>query len=223
MMRTSLRLAAVACAAVSTLITTSAPAQAGPDSFLSRTTGFVGITSWVQYFDFPGDLYGNVHVGFLQAFETAPGAADVFAYIDDYDCPEGVYPDPFGGPGACTYAGARQLQGTGIAFTVGQKASTATLKGSLTASTPGDPHTGEGGTTIGLAPADFTWTADGDVARSRSTYRYDDGNGTTISETYSTTSRQASMSGQLGPMLFQEAYQAQGSLETFKSTSRRRG
>ena len=221
MFRNSVRLAVLALAALPALAATAVPAQAATDSYLSRTTGFVGTTSWVQYFDFDNPAFGNVHVGSLQAFETSVGSADVFSFIDDYECPAGVYPYEPGGE-ACAYTGFRLLEGYGIAFTVGKRGASATLKGSLTARTPGDPHTGEGGTVLGQVPADFTWTATGDPQRSTSTYRYRDGN-TYVSETYRTTSRSTSMSGRLGPMLFQEARFATGTLEAFKTTSRFRG
>ena len=206
------------------LIATAAPAAAA-DSYFSRTTGFAATTSWVQELDFPGDLYGNVHVGQLYAFETSPGRADVFSFIDDFTCPTGVLPvtDPHGGtqPNGCTPAGSRFLEGTDISLTVGRRGVTATLSGGLTASTAGDPHTGEGGSTIGTVPANFTWTAVGDPVRSSSTYRYRQG-GATFTDSYRATTRSSTMSGRLGPMQFEEAYQATGSLENFRSTSRAR-
>lgn len=220
MSRTPLRLAAVAAATVPALLSTSVPAQAG-DSYLSRTTGFVGTTSWVQYFDFDNPAFGNVHVGSLYAFETSSGRADVSAFISDYECPAEAYPDQHGSPNGCSYLGYRLLDGQGIAFTSTGKGSTATLSGSLTASLPGDPHTGEGGTTLGSVPVDTTWTASGDTVRTTSTYRYRDGD-TTRSETYRVESRPTTMSGTLGPMLFEQAYQSSGSLDTFKTTSRSR-
>lgn len=206
------------------LIATAAPAAAA-DSFFSRTTGFAATTSWVQEFDFEGDLYGNVHVGQLYAFETSTGRADVFSFIDDFTCPEGVFPvtDPHGGtqPNGCTPAGSRFLEGTDISLAVGKRGVTATLSGSLTASTAGDPHSGAGGTTIGIVPANITWTTVGDPVRSSSTYRYRQG-GATFSDTYRATTRSSTMSGRLGPMLFEQAHQATGSLENFRSTSRSR-
>ncbi len=220
---TSIRLAAVAVATVPALLTTAVPAQAG-DSYLSRTTGFVGVTDWVQYFDFDNPTFGNVHVGSLQAFETSPGVADVFAYIVDFECPPGVYPDPdqHGSPNGCVYTGARQMEGQAVTFTSSRKGDTATLSGTLRASTPGDPHNPDGGgTNLGSVPVETTWTAVGDPVRSSSTYRFR-GGGTVYSETHRTVAREATMSGRLGPMLFEQAYQASGSLERFTSTSRSR-
>lgn len=221
MKRTSLRLVAVAAAAVPALLTTTAPAHAGPDSFFSRTSGVAATAEWTQYFDFPQPEYGNVHVGYLNAFETRTGVASVWAWIQDFECPEGVFPGEHGEENGCEYTGTRQLFGEDVPFTVGRRASTATLKGSLTA-VSGDPHSPDGPTTIGQVPADFTWTAVGDVERSRSTYRYSNEFGT-FSETFATTGRDATLSGRLGPMLFEEAESASGRLEKFRSTSRQRG
>lgn len=226
MSRTSLRLAAVALAAAPALLAGASPAAAAPgDSFFSRTTGFAGSTTWVQYYDFANPAFGNVHVGDLYAYETAPGKADVFSFIADYECAAGVFPtsDPHGGTqdNGCAFLGNRQLEGQGITFTVGRRGASASLVGQLTASTAGDPHTGEGGTTLGQVPADFTWTATADPVRSSSTFRYREG-GTTYSDTFRTTSRTTAMTGVLGPMLFQEAQSASGRLESFRSTSRSR-
>lgn len=224
MTRTSVRLAAVAVAAAPALLAPSVPASAS-DSYFSRTSGVAATTSWVQYFDFPDPRFGNVHVGDLYAFETSAGRADVFAFIADFECPEGVYPDTGGHgeeqPNGCTFVGTRTLEGQNLSFTVGRKLSTATLTGSLTAATGGDPHTGEGGETLGQVPIDATWTGTGDVVRTSSTYRYRE-NGTYASSTFRTTSQEATMSGRLGPMLFEEAYAATGRLEAFKSTDRYR-
>jgi hypothetical protein len=224
MFRTILRVAAVAVATVPVLLTTAVPASAG-SSYFSRTTGVAATTEWVQEFDFPGDLYGNWHVGQLYAYETSPGRADVFAFIEDFQCEPGAMPQPDGHGGAtpgCTYAGSRQLDGQGIAFTVARKNARATLEGFLTARTAGDPHSGEGGTTIGQVPANFTWTAVESAVRSTSTYRYRDSDGTYFSESFRSTSRRAEMSGRLGPMLFEEAASSSGSIESFTTSSRSR-
>ena len=224
MFRTALRLTAVAAATVPMLLTAAVPASAG-SSYFSRTTGVAATTEWVQEFDFPGELYGNWHVGQLYAFETSPGRADVFAFIDDYQCEPGAMPAPSGHgeqtPG-CTPAGSRLLDGQDIGFTVGKRNANATLDGFLTARTAGDPHTGEGGTTIGQVLAKFTWTAVAPAVRRTSTYRYRDGDGNFSSESYRSTARRSTMSGRLGPMLFEEAAISSGSIESFTTSSRSR-
>lgn len=221
MSRTSIRLAAVAVATVPALLSTTVPAQAA-ESSISRTTGFMATTDWVQYYDFDNPTFGNVHIGSMYVVETSSGVADVFAYISDYECPSGVYPGPHA-PNGCLYTGARQMQGQGISFTSTRKGDTATLSGVLTASTPGDPHApdGGGGTNLGSVPVATTWTAVGDTTRSTNTYRLRDGD-TTYTETYRTVGQAATMSGRLGPMLFEEAYSSSGRLEHFSNTSRTR-
>lgn len=222
MFRTVLRLAAVAAATAPLLVSTALPASAG-SSYFSRTTGVAASTQWVQELDL--GAYGDWHVGQLYAYETSPGRADVFAFIDDYDCEPGAMPQP-GGHGeeaaGCTYVGARSLDGQGIGFTVDRKNARATLTGLLTARTAGDPHSGEGGTTIGQVPADFAWTAVDSAVRSTSTYRYRDNDGNSYSETYRSTSRRAVMSGRLGPMLFEQAASSSGSIDSFSTSSRSR-
>lgn len=222
MSRTSLRVAAVAAAAIPALVSTAAPAAA--DSYFSRTTGVAATTQWVQYSDFADPAFGNWHVGQLYAYETSAGRADVFSFIDDYECVGGAVPQPGGhggGTPGCTYTGSRQLTGEGLAFTVAKRQATATLTGTLTA-TAGDPHTPGGGTTIGQVPADFTWTAVEAATRSTSTYRYRDASGTSYSDTFRSTSRRAAMSGVLGPMRFEEAASSGGSIESFSASSRSR-
>ncbi len=224
MFRTTLRVAVVAMATVPILLTPTVPASAG-SSFFSRTTGIAATTQWIQFFDFPDDRYGNWHVGQLYAYETSPGRADVFAFIDDFQCDSGTSPQPDGHGGetpGCTYAGSRQLDGQSIGFTVERRNARATLEGLLTARTAGDPHTGEGGTTIGQVPANFTWTAVESAVRSMSTYRYRDSDGVYYSDTFRSTVRRAAMRGQLGPMLFENAASSSGSIEAFTTSSRSR-
>jgi len=226
MSRLTLRLAAVALAALPAVLATSSPAVAAPgDSFSSRTSGFVATTQWVQYQVFPNAAFGNVHVGQLYAFETTRGQASVFSFIDDYQCPDGVYPQTDGHSGqpvgGCTAVGSRVLEGD-VAMTRDRKGTSAVIRGSLTASTGGDPHTGAGGAALGQVPADFTLTGTGSPVRSSSTFRYREG-GVSFSDTYRAIRTSATVTGVLGPMRFEEAYQRTGSLETFTSSNRSRG
>lgn len=219
---TSIRIrTAVAAAVALPLAVATAPADAG-SSYLSRTTGRVAVTDWVQVLDLTSRGFGDVHVGWLSAYETAPGRADVFAYIDDWDCPPGELPTSggHGEPGNCVYVGARQMEGSGISFTISGKLSSAHLEGALTASTVG--HEGPGDA-LGTVSANFDWVGAGDVDRSTSTFRYRDGTAY-YSETYRSSRRSATMRGVLGPMLFEQAASATGSIEEFrvKSQSRER-
>ncbi len=220
MKKTLVRLAVLALAAAPVLAGTAAPASAATERYLSRTTGFVGTAEWTQVLDL--GAAGNVHVGYLHAYETRVGFADVFSTIEDFRCAPGQLPGGHGDDGGCEYAGSRLLVGEGVPFTVARKAASARLKGTLTAKSAGDPHSGEGGTTLGRVPADFTWTSVGAPARTRSTFSYQE-DGRTLSETYRATARRTTLSGQLGPMRFEAAASAEGRLEAFKSSTRFRG
>ena len=217
-MNSTLRRAAVTAAAA-LAVATAVPAHAG-SSYLSRTTGRVATTDWVQVLDLRSRGFGNVHVGWLTAYETAPGAADVFAAIDDWDCPEGELPTG-GGHGEesnCAYVGLRFLEGTGVSFTIDNRLSSAHLQGVLNASTGG--HEGPGDS-LGTVGANFTWNGVGDLEKSSTTLRYRDG-GSSYSETYRTNRRAATMTGVLGPMLFEDAAQSAGWIEQFRVKSQSR-
>jgi hypothetical protein len=216
--RTLARTATVALAAAAVVGATTTPATASSWN-LSRTTGRAATTNWLQYADLTAAGFGNWHSGFLNAFETSTGSADVFAFIDDFLCAEGQQPDPGShGETGCEYVGSRQLEGYGIAFTMDNRLGSATLQGTLVA-TQGGGH-GEPGNVIGQVPADFRWTGYGDTVRSTSTYRYSDSEGNTYSERLRSTRREATMSGRLGPMLFEQAAQASGAIEKFTVTTK---
>ena len=218
-MSTTLRRAVVGAAAVLTLAAAGTPAHAG-SSYLSRTTGRVAMTDWTQVLDLRARGFGNVHLGWLTAYETSNGVADVFAAIDDFDCPEGELPGGGGHeePNGCVYVGTRFLDGTGISFTMDGKLNSAHLEGVLNASTGG--HEGPGDS-LGTVTANFSWTGTGDATKTTTTFRYRE-NGTSYSETYRSTRRAATMSGVLGPMLFEDAAYAGGSMETFRAKSQYR-
>ncbi len=217
-MNALLRRAVVGAAALVT-VGAAVPAEAG-SSYLSRTTGRTGYTEWVQVLDLRSRGFGNVHVGWLSAYETSTGVADVFSAIDDYDCPDGELPSGggHGDPGNCVFVGSRFLEGSGISFTMDSKLQTARLQGTLNASTGG--HEGPGDS-LGTVGANFAWNGVGELTKSTSTYRYRE-NGVSYSETFRTTRRSATMTGVLGPMLFEEAASATGSLETFRIKSQSR-
>lgn len=217
-MNVTLRRAAVGATAL-LAVATAAPAEAG-SSYLSRTTGRAATTEWVQVLDMRSRGFGNVHVGWLTAYETSNGVADVFSAIDDYDCPEGELPSGggHGEPGGCVWVSTRFLEGEGIAFTMDSKLSRAHLEGTLNASTGG--HEGPGDS-LGTVGANFTWTGVGDAEKSTTTFRYRDGT-SSYTETFRTTRRAGTMSGVLGPMLFEQAVSASGAMETFRAKSQYR-
>lgn len=89
--RTVVGLTALALA-LPALVGASAASAQPKDSWSYRGSGAFATTSWVQRYEFANPSFGNVHVGDLYAYETSKGKADVFAWIDDYDCPEGEWP-----------------------------------------------------------------------------------------------------------------------------------
>ncbi|HVF20933.1 MAG TPA: hypothetical protein VNA14_11935 [Mycobacteriales bacterium] len=216
-MTTTLRRAAVGVAALAAIVS-AVPANAG-SSYLSRTTGRAASTDWVQVLDLRSRGFGNVHIGWLSAYETSNGVADVFAAIDDYDCPDGELPS--GGHGEesnCTYVTSRFLEGTGISFTLDRRLTSARLEGVLNASTGG--HEGPGDS-LGTVGANFTWNGTGELQKSTATFRYRD-NGVSYSETFRSSRRAATMTGVLGPMLFEQAAVANGSIEQFRNKTQSR-
>lgn len=205
----------------------AAPADA-KSSFMSRASGATADTFWTQVDGTPtgASPFGNVHVGWLYAYETTKGSADVFGGIDDFDCEEGDL--PFGGgphdpiddepypPNSCEYIGSRFIDSSGIEFSIDKKLSQARLTGTLTVY--GGGH-GDGGV-VGRPYADIVWTGTGGVLTEKHSYRYKD-DGVTYSGTWSSIGRSATMSGVLGPMGFDPDLSG-GWMGTFKSSDRQR-
>ena len=75
-----------------TAATVVAASAARPERY--RTDGNSLSTWWTQVDGPPaaGQQFGNVHLGWLDAWESSTGKADVFAYVDDFSCPVGVMP-----------------------------------------------------------------------------------------------------------------------------------
>lgn len=218
----SRRLVTAAIAAPVSVALLAAPAAAGKSSFMSRTTGRTANVDWDQRDGTPtGGQFGNVHIGFLEAYETSTGRAQVWGYISDFDCDPGE--EPFGGheeepgEGVCDYVGDRFIDTPDIGFTIDSKLTTARLFGNLTIY--GGGHGEEG--VVGRPPIDAVFTGVGDVSTERSTYRYTEG-GTTYTETYRAARRSATVTGVMGPMLFENAASQSASLTDFKQSSKGR-
>lgn len=187
-----------------------------------RETGRAASTYWEQYdgTDTGGPL-GNVHIGYLSAYETTAGVASAWGWIEDWDCEPGEKPwggghsfddeEPVGG---CDWIGERWLEGDGLRFSMDKKMTTATLKGELIV------YGGHGEDEVGRPPVDIVWTGLGGTYTSRYTTRYRDGN-TTWTDTYRSTEREATMGGTLGPMGFDPDLSG-GYLSTYKTSSKSR-
>lgn len=221
-----MRRTAIAATLALTLTFSATTAIAG-SRVNERTDGFTANTWWTQVDGPPAakastQPFGNVHVGWLDAYETSRGKADAFASIDDFRCPTGVLPD-HGGHGekadenGCQYLGSRFGDGYGLAFTIDRKLGSARLRGALELFADG--HGGDG-TVVGRPTADITWNASGPTYRSVSTYR-DQFGGTSYSERYRSQNRNASMGGTLGPMGFDPDLSG-GTISSYRSMYQQR-
>lgn len=213
------RPAALFTLALSVLAFTAAPALAG-SKYMSKTTGVGAQTWWTQVDGTePGSTFGNVHTGWLYAYETSSGKGDAFVYIDDWDCAPGQLPSGGGHddpeePTGCSWIGSRQGEGFGLSFEVDRKLENGHLSGQLTLF--GGGH-GSGGV-VGRPTADISWTGTGNLQKSSSTWRFNDGT-TTYVERYSSSDRSAVMSGSLGPMGFDPDLSG-GSISMYRSMSK---
>ena len=192
-------------------------------SFMGRTSGSTAETYWTQVDGTPPGTspVGNVHVGWLSAYEMRQGTAEVFGQIEDWDCPEGTLPGG-GGHGFapldeepseddCQWKGSRWIEAFDVPFTVDKKLSAARLTGTLTVY--GGGH-GEGGV-VGRPAADIIWTGTGGITTEQYSFRYRDA-GVMETDVYRANRRAATMSGVLGPMGFDPDL-SEGSISNFKS------
>jgi hypothetical protein len=217
---------AVFVALVAGMVGSLAAPSLAASRFFSKTTGTTADAYWTQVDGTPVGTgpFGNVHIGFLYAYEMSDDYVDVFAYIDDFDCPPGQLPGDGGHgivdePGGCAYIGSRFGSGQDMVLTIDdRRLDSAHLVGSLVLESGGG-H-GEGGQVVGNPPVDITWTGAGNLAKGRSTYRYTEG-GTTYSFSERSTYRQASLDGYIGAMSFDPDLSG-GSISHFSNTSKER-
>lgn len=212
------RLAVLASVILTVIATVAAPVGAA-EMYLSKTSGKNATASWTQYDGTPvGSTFGNVHIGWLDAYSRSNGVGDAFMYIDDFDCAPGQSPSWGHGEGegdACIYVGTRWGSGSGLTFTIDRKLNKAHVAGSI--QLYGGGH-GEGGV-VGNPQLNVTWTGYGSVSSSTSSYRWIQ-DGTTYTDRYRGTSRSATVSGNIGPMGF--APDTYGALSSFRSQSAQR-
>jgi hypothetical protein len=103
--------------------------------------------------------------------------------------------------GECVHLGVRRGEADGLTITVDPQLGTASAVGFLLMYSGGDPHSGEPGTVVGRPRVDATWTGIGDIGSGKSKGSFT--RGTYSSEnSYTYSSRDATMGGILGPMGF---------------------
>lgn len=245
-----MRRAFVVLAALSLLLTAAIqPVAAGSSFYHSRSSGHFLQFSWIQLDTISGtdtrvppgaQPRGNTHIGNAFAFSTSTGLAMVHGQIADLDCPVDFIP-PFGGghggfqafvedpeppeppENPCTHIGFRQIFGDGIPLSIDRKLTSARLGGpGVTIGIYGagdDPHGGPG-ELIANVPINTVFTGIGATAKSTFTSTWSDGV-SSYSSRYSSTDRQAEMSGILGPMGYAPGLSG-GFMSSYREMSRGR-
>lgn len=196
---------------VAILITVLAIPASAASRFTYRNTGRAATASWTQidgtaYGTMP---FGNVHIGYLYAYEMTSGQAWVSAFIADFDCPEGAEPGwGDGGGTGCDHLGDRYGDGSNMALTLDRKLTAGSLSGQL------NLYSGDFSQVVAI-PVNITLTGQGALSKTTSTYRWNDG-----TSTYSTRStsqyRNATVSGYIGDTVL-GGVMSSGTLESFKS------
>ena len=211
---------AVALLAGLGLVATAGPAQAASMSFY-KSSGRVANVDWLEVGTLPG-VGGNIHFGYMYVEDLGRGQANVFGVVEDLQCPDGFIPEgPGGGHGEepeespCENLGARFIEGGDVTFTMDRKYTTGRLTGTLAVFGHDGP--------LGNPPVDMTLTGFGDTFSSTERYTYDDGT-SSGSYRYSFTGRAATVSGRIGPMVFDDVAgeYSSASMGAFKNVSRDR-
>ncbi len=210
----------VAVAAASATVLAATPAQAADMTF-SKNSGRIASASWLEVGTLPGGVPGNIHFGSMWVEDLGKGNATAFGDVVDMTCPDGVIPEAPGGHGpdepdnGCTIDGFRSIEGGNLTLAMDRKFRRATLTGTLNVF----GHDGPAG-----SPAvDMTWTGSGDLSKSVETARQTDGTSTT-SYRYTFTGREASVSGRIGAMVFDDVAgeYSDASLGSYRGVSRSR-
>lgn len=199
-----LTVAAAAAFALLLAVLTATPASAG-SMWFSKSSGSTANASWLEIGTLPGGVPGNIHFGSMYIEDLGNGEAGVWGEVYDLTCEPGVIPDGPGGgghgleeeePGApegCVHEGARFIEGGDVTFTMDRKLSKATLTGTLQVFGHDGP--------AGAPPVNMTLTGVGDAYKSVESGTFTDSSGT-YSYRYNFSGRDATVSGYIGAMVF---------------------
>lgn len=197
-----LSVAAASAFALLLAVLTAAPASAG-SFYFSKSSGTTASATWLEVGTLPGGVPGNIHFGSLVIEDLGGGSANVWGEVYDLTCEPGVIPDGPGGghgeeptaPEGCVHEGARFIEGGDVVFEMDRKLSSATLTGTLQVW----GHDGPSG-----APAvNMTLTGFGDLYKSVEGGTFTDSSGT-YSYRYNFSGRSATVSGNIGAMVFDD-------------------
>ena len=213
--------AAVSVLAGLALVVTAGPAQAS-STFFSKSSGRMATVDWLEVGTLP-NIDGNIHFGFMYIEDLGQGRSNIFGIVEDLQCPAGFIPDgPFGGghgeepeESPCDPVGTRFIDGGDTTFVMDRKFATARLTGTLAVSDHGTP--------LGNPVVDMTLTGFGATSSGSDRGSFSDENGS-FSYRYAYTQRQATVSGRIGPMVFDNVpfEYSSATMGTFKSASRER-
>jgi len=213
---------AVSVLASLALVATAGPAQAS-SMFFSKSSGRMVNVDWLEVGKLP-NVQGNIHFGFMFIEDLGRGRSNIFGVVEDLQCPVGFIPEGPGHGGGhdeepkdspCTNVGTRFIDGGKTTFTMDKKFTTARLTGTLAVSDHGTP--------LGNPAVDMTLTGFGSTSSGtdRGTFRDEY---STFTYRYSYTQRQATVSGRIGPMVFDDVAgeYSSATMGSFKSASRER-
>lgn len=205
--------AATAAAAAVCLALVGAPAASAaevepPVNATHSSSGTAVSMSWVEVGRLPGGVLGNYHQGWLTIETPADGSGSlVYGDVSDLECPPGVTPDDGHGGGhgeegeepagpLCEHVAFRSIDGGDLTVVADRRHRSARITGTLAVSDHGTP--------LGNPAVDIRLRGTGDRFMDRWTSRYTEG-GVRYSSSYSQTGRQATVTGRIGPMVFDDA------------------
>lgn len=205
--------AATATTAALCLALTAAPAASAaevepPVNERHASSGQSVSMDWLEVGRLPGGVLGNYHQGWLNVETPADGSGTyVYGHVVDYECPPGVTPDDgHGGHGEegeeepegpfCEDVAYRSIEDGDLTVVADRRHRNARITGTLAVTDHGTP--------LGNPVVDIRVKGGRDTFLERSTSRYRLG-GVTYSSTYSQTGRMGTVTGRIGPMVFDDA------------------
>jgi len=180
---------------------------------------------WREVGRLPGGVLGNYHDGWLTVEVPSDGGEGyVYGDVTDLECPPGVTPDDGWGGGhgeepeepegpLCEVVASRTIEEGDLTVVADARNRTARITGTLAVTDHGTP--------LGNPAVDIRLRGGKDTFSDRWTNRYTEG-GVVYSSAYSSRGRQATVTGRIGPMVFDDAEgeYSSASLATWTQVSR---
>lgn len=213
-MPTPRRLVPAAAAAVLGVLLAASPAAAvdeptgPPVNERNASSGKQISIGWREVGRLPGGVLGNYHDGWLTVERASDGGeAYVFGDVTDFECPPGVTPDDGWGGGhgeepeepegpLCEVVASRTIEEGDLTVVADARNRNARITGTLAVTDHGTP--------LGNPAVDIRLRGGKDTFADRWSNRYTEG-GVVYSSTYSSHGRAATVTGRIGPMVFDDA------------------